>query len=341
MSAIGERDGARRLAVIADGSASKPETRWAATALLVAAIFAACSAPAPTSTAQPSLGPEPTASASATATAVPATAGPSPSPQRAEVSLDAAPGVPFAGDEVTLTIDAYLVQSSTFTHVASATVDFGDGSTGMLRGSCAALATVEHVYHRDGDYQPNVIALITCGVATTPDLSVASTSIHILPAAPPASATWPTCTTFQLHLAGDVIGAAAGTVGVLLTLQNRSAVSCTLRGYPGLQLVAPDGRLLPTTASPATTGGGVFPAVVPHRVALAPGAFASSELSYGDNPSGTASDEPYAVACPTSAWLRVTLPGTREYGTAAVALGACSGRLEVSPIVPGPNGIKF
>jgi hypothetical protein len=247
--------------------------------------------------------------------------------------------VPFAGDPVTLTIDAYL-DGSTGAQIAAATVDFGDGSSGTTTDSCIARPTIEHAYAA-GDYQPKVISARACQVATTADLADATTPVHVLPMASPESTTWPTCTIFQLHFTGETQGAAAGSVGVRVTLKNTSAAGCKIEGYPGLQLIAPDGRLLPTSTHQATTGSMTFPPVVPHRVALAPGGFASFDVGYGDNPSGAAANEPYSVACPASSWVRVILPGTHEYGTAALSMGACSGALDVSPIVPGPNGFSF
>jgi hypothetical protein len=317
--------------------------RPAAAAFLLAAIVGACGTPTPT--ARPSVRPTPTAVASATHTAatdpmMPPTPEPTSSTPTAAISLGSAPEVPFAGDLVTLTIDAYLALTDSSIEVASATVDFGDGSTGTTTGSCAADATIDHAY-TDGDYQPTVIAVSTCGLATTADLSHASTPIHVLPAASLVSATWPTCSTFQLHLTGESFGTMMGNGRASITLQNISRAGCKLQGYPGVQLVAPDGRLLPTTVQQATGGAYTFPPVVPHRVALGPGGFASFDLSYAGNPSGAAADEPYAVACPSSAWVRVILPGTREYGTAAVAMGACGGDVGVSPVVPGPNGFSF
>jgi hypothetical protein len=248
--------------------------------------------------------------------------------------------VPFAGDTVTLTIDAYLGSSSAFIQVSSATVDFGDGSTGTTTGSCVAEATIDHDY-RDGAYQPTVTAVTTCGLATTADLRYATTSVRVLPAATPETAAWPTCSTYQLRMTGEDFGTLMGNGRAAITLQNISAAGCNLQGYPGAQLVAANGRLMHTTAQQAATGSYTFPPVVPHRVALAPGALASFNLAYAGNPSGAASDEPYSVACPTSARVHVILPGTRGYGTATVALEACGGGLSASPIVPGPNGFTF
>ena len=120
-----------------------------------------------------------------------------------------------------------------------------------------------------------------------------------------------------------------------------SAHACTLVGYPAVVLVGADGQLLPTQATPATSGAYLFPAVVPHHVALAPGDVATFMLGYGDNPSGAGLSEPYAVACPVASAVRVILPGTHEFGTAIVSIAPCEGLVQVSPIVPGADRLTF
>jgi hypothetical protein len=318
-----------------------------AAALFLVTFVVACGNPTPTPTAEPSVAPTPTARALATPTSlvtvthtvvsdpmvVPTPELP-PSTPIAAISLWSAPQVPFAGEPVSLAIDAYLTDSAAVVQVASATVDFRDGSTGTTTGSCIAEATIDHDY-RDGTYQPTVTAVTTCGSATTADRRDATMSIRVLPAAPSVSATWPTCSTFQLHMTGENVGAALGNDDARISLQNTSPVSCTLDGYPSVQLVASDGRLLPTTARSATGGSYMFPPVIPHRVALAPGGYASFLLGYAEG------NEPNFVGCPTPAWVRVILPGTHEYGTAALAMGTCGGRVDVSPVVPGPNGFTY
>jgi hypothetical protein len=315
-------------------------TRQVAAALFVGAFVIACGTPGPTPTAKPSLStPAIVASASATAALPTPTPTVSPPTQTAAISLESSPAVPFAADPLTLTIDAYL-DGSTGAQIAGATVDFGDGSSGTTSDTCTARPTIEHAYTA-GDYQPKVISATACEGASATDLANATTPIHVLPVASPASASWPTCTTFQLPFTGETEGAAAGSISVRVALKNASAIGCTIEGYPGLQLIAPDGRLLPTSTHQAATGSMTFPAVVPHRVALAPGGFASFDVGYADNPFGAAANEPYSVACPASSWVRIILPGTHEYRTAALSMGACSGALDVSPIVPGPNGFSF
>jgi hypothetical protein len=124
-------------------------------------------------------------------------------------------------------------------------------------------------------------------------------------------------------------------------VQNVGTKGCALKGYPGLMIVGRNGTLLPTHVRRATTGAYSFPAVVPHTVALAPGEVGSFMIGYGNNPSGPAVNQPYDVACPRSVALRVIFPGTTQFGTAKVGIGACGGVLDVSPIVPGAAGVQF
>jgi hypothetical protein len=316
-----------------------------AAALLIGVTLGACGTPPPTATVPPtpppSPSPTPTAALpSASPTAISPASTSTPAAQPVGVGLDAAPSPAFTGDPVTLTVSGF-VPNSTSLRIATATVDFGDGSTATVSGSCAARVPTVHAYQRGGDYQPTVTALTGCAESPAANIAFTATTLHVFPSAPAASASWPVCSTFQLHLAGAWTGAGLGNVATQITLTNVSAHACTLKGYPGVLLVGADGRLLVTHATPATTGAYMFPAVVPHRVALAPGDVATFMLGYGDNPSGAGLTEPYEVACPVTSAVRVTLPGTHEFGTAIVSIAPCEGLVQVSPIVPGADRLTF
>ncbi|MGH2465393.1 MAG: DUF4232 domain-containing protein [Candidatus Limnocylindrales bacterium] len=322
-------------------------------AVLSAVLFVgACSTNPTPSATQPSptaLSRPPSAVPSAPS-AAPTRASPNASPQPSAagspVLLDAGFSPAYTGDRVTLTVDATRTGNRGDSPLpVTATVDFGDGSSGTT-SSCGAPATVEHVFSRGGHYQPKVTAASICEPLWTPDLSFSSTSLLVFPSAPAASATWPTCSTFQLGLTGRSLGGGMGNEHDLVALQNHSRTACKLDGYPGLRLVDADGLLLPTTVdrqplNQSPLGSQPRPPFVTHPVALLPGASASFELTYELNPSGPAGNEPYAVACPRSTWIRVTFPGTTQYGTVGLAAGACSGVLYVLPLVPGATGLSF
>ncbi len=319
--------------------------RITAAALIIGLAVGACAAPAPTAiastTQRPSSSPMPTVvlpSMSPTAISPAPTATPSAEP--VGVGLDAAPSPAFADDPVTLTVDG-LSPGATSLRIATATVDFGDGTTATVSGACAARLAVVHAYQRGGDYQPTVTAVSGCAGSPAANLASSTTTLHVFPSAPAASSGWPVCSTFQLHLAGGWSGAGLGNVATQITLTNVSAHPCTLSGYPGVVLIGAGGQLLLTHAAPATTGAYMFPAVATHRVALAPGGIATFMLGYGDNPSGPGLTEPYDIACPVTSAVRVILPGTHEFGTADVSIAPCDGVLDVSPIVPGADRLTF
>ncbi|HEX7949760.1 MAG TPA: DUF4232 domain-containing protein [Candidatus Limnocylindrales bacterium] len=226
--------------------------------------------------------------------------------------------------------------------IAQATVDFGDGTTGLVSQGCASASptlTAHHVYRVAGHLMLAVTAASLCEQGWQLNLSRGG-DIRVLASASAATAQWPACTTYQLAMSGLVIGAAAGSVGAVIRLTNVSQTGCNLSGYPGLQLVSPTGSLLPTHVRDATQDAALIPAITVARVALGPGDVAAFDVGYGDNPTV---DEPYAVACPTARWVRVILPGVGQYGTAQVPLAPCEGGVDVSPIFPGgdwigPNG---
>jgi hypothetical protein len=309
------------------------------TALAVAALIACgCASPIPTASAPTVPTPSPMRSTSAVLSASPTVFPPL---ARNPVDLEVSASPLFAGDRLTLTVTSSLGNAPASLLVGSASVDFGDGTIGTATGSCTNRASLDHAYHQGGDYVPKVTEVSACNPDAVADLSGTSARVHVFPAAPAASANWPVCSTFQLHLAGPWSGAGLGNVGVRITLRNVGAHGCTLKGYPGLDLVGRDGALLPTHVRRATTGAYMFPGIAPHTVALAPGEVGSFMIGYTDNPFGPAVNEPYEIACPPSVAVRVILPDTTQFGTAKVPMGACGGIVDVSPIVPGADGLQF
>jgi hypothetical protein len=225
--------------------------------------------------------------------------------------------------------------------MSAVTVDFGDGTSATAVGACAAEFDVDHAYATSGEFTATVTSATSCDADGTLDITNSVASVHVFPSAPAAAASWPTCTTFQLRLAGPWTGAGLGNVATLITLRNVSHRGCTLTGYPKVLLIAPGGAFLPTHQTDAVNGAYMFPGIAPHRVALAPGDFASFMIGYGDNPGGTDVYKPYEVACPPSVAVRVILPGTHQYGTASVGIGPCEVWVDVSPLVPGPSGLRY
>ena len=302
--------------------------------------------PAPSLRSEPPVEPVNVPSASNEATIVPispplSTATPS-QELAAATYIDSDLEVLFSGDRVAFTLGAWAGSPAADVPLTEATVDFGDGTTAMLAGSCSAAASpqkVMHVYQASGRFAARVASAQLCEPGRGLDLS-ATRPLLVLPSAAQSTHAWPTCTTFQIHITGIDKGAGLGNVGALFRLKNTSHDGCTLAGYPGIRLVSPTGALLRSDVRDAVDGDYLFPPIVPHLVALEPGGYAAFNLGYADNPSGQA-NEPYDVACPSAHWVRIVLPKTNQFGTARFAMAPCQGRVNVSAIFPGADWVGF
>jgi Protein of unknown function (DUF4232) len=226
-------------------------------------------------------------------------------------------------------------------------VALGDGSIATVTSACtgrslpppSAGLLVRHVYRHAGIVSASVTAATVCGhrPETGAGLAGASLSLRVLPAASAVSASWPQCRQSQLTTTATGEGAGLGHVGVLFTVRNTSSAGCRLEGYPSLQLLDSKGHPLPTTVLHAVSGAYLFPSVVPHSVALAPGAAGSFDLQYYDSPVGAAANQPYATACPVAAQVEVTMPNSAGHSVVAATMAPCEGQVLVSPVVPGAH----
>lgn len=321
--------------------------RRASVAWLAVGFLAACVTPAsptaPSSALPPTFAPS-IASPSPTTTS----ALTSPSPVlSADVAISPDIQVVYANENVALSASAFVISDKTAgtgpLEIASATIGFGDGTSGSVQQSCAGAAdrvALHHRYASPGDYKLTVSAATLCQTGWQLNLDTGE-GIRILPAPAVGTAGWPLCTTFQLKMTDGGTGAGLGNVATLIHLTNVSASGCNLAGYPDLRLISATGDLLPTEVHLATDGAYMFASMAIGRVALAPGEVASLEFGYTDNPFGDAANQPYDVACPPARWLRVTLPQNHQYGTAKVATAPCGGIVSVSPIYPGSAWIGF
>ena len=327
--------------------------RWRAIILaaVAAGVLAGCGTSPPVPAGRPSPAPEPAASQAAADT--PTASSPAPLSGTATAGtalyLTTSEQVPFTGDVVTLKVQASPGPGSThWLRLASVSISFGDGSAGSASQPCTSHRppavqglTIGHAYQRAGRFTALVTSARVCGRAGHPDVTGLTAPLRVLPTAPAASASWPACRPDELRVAARGTGAALGHVGALFTLHNTSRTSCRLFGYAGLRLLGRGGKPLPTTVHAAAAGTYLFPPVAPRRVALPPGAFASFDLQYGDNPAGGQASEPYAQACPAASQVQVTLPGAAASSVAPTAMAPCGGDVWISPIVPGRQGIAF
>jgi hypothetical protein len=120
----------------------------------------------------------------------------------------------------------------------------------------------------------------------------------------------------------------AGTLEVPITFTNTGSTTCSLFGYPGMQLKNSAGTNIPTTV---VRGGVTFgtPAAnaSPSRVTLGKGQQAQFTVHYSDVPVGN------ETSCPTSASALVTPPNDYSQLTVALQIGPCNnGTVHVSPV---------
>jgi hypothetical protein len=127
------------------------------------------------------------------------------------------------------------------------------------------------------------------------------------------------CTSGQLKPRPGQLSAATGRVIVAFSIVNRSASTCTLYGYPKVQMLNAHGAPMATHAIKVPPGSGTFFGNAPPEqvVTLTPGRKAWFWLIFAQptfvNPAG----------CPTSSALRITPSGTGR----GVTLTGSAGRL--------------
>ena len=125
-------------------------------------------------------------------------------------------------------------------------------------------------------------------------------------------------------------GGAAGSQGGAIGLTNNGSVTCTLFGYPGMQLLGTDGHPLPGEPLPTTVIRGQYEVVdtVPEQtVTLAPGAQARFYYMYSDTLGGGS-----PAVCPTASAIDITPPGAYNQLTVVTDIAPCEGHIWVSPV---------
>lgn len=138
-----------------------------------------------------------------------------------------------------------------------------------------------------------------------------------------------TCLASQLQIAPLQGNGAAGTIYQTVSLTNTSSATCTLDGYPGMQLLDAQGSSIPTNV--VRGGSPSFPTAAanqpPATVTLAPQQAAVFSLDYEDVPVG---DE---TSCPTSTKAQITPPNDTASAVVTLQITACGGgTVHVSPV---------
>jgi hypothetical protein len=167
----------------------------------------------------------------------------------------------------------------------------------------------------------------TKGPTTTGASPTTRASTTTSPGAPTTSTAAGPAQCATSALTGSVVGSsgAAGTIESTVALKYTGSASCTLAGYPGMQMIAASGASLPTVV--VRKGTYPFTAMAPATVALGPGQSAYFNVGYSDVPTGS------ETSCPTSASVQVTPPNAFDHLVMTAAFGACNGgTLVVSPV---------
>jgi len=139
---------------------------------------------------------------------------------------------------------------------------------------------------------------IACAGALVPAMGLAATvsAASAARAATPASV--PRCAPSALAVLSGRSTGAVGTIAAEFGFTNHSAKTCSLHGYPGVQMLTKSGKNLSTTDEKAP---GAF-SIEEKAVVLAPGKTAYFGVLYADQ-TGYAK-----LTCPTSAALKFTPP---------------------------------
>jgi hypothetical protein len=171
----------------------------------------------------------------------------------------------------------------------------------------------------------------TTGVSTTTARAPTSTTASTTTTAPTTTtAATAVCGGSALTMAAAGASAAAGTQEITFSLANASSMACTMRGYPGMQLLSSAGSDLPTTVD---RGGGLsFENVGVSAVTLAPGQVAYFNLGFSD----VVAEPP---ACSSATAAEITPPTATTHGqVSGLTIEACAnGTLHVSPVFGGTD----
>jgi hypothetical protein len=136
-----------------------------------------------------------------------------------------------------------------------------------------------------------------------------------------ANRTPASCTRDQLGVRSNGTNGAAGTVYGAWVFTNASDTTCTLDGYPDMQLFGHGGRPITTTVVQSLSPG-------PSLVTLQPGGSGTFRTSYS-----TVSASP--VPCKASAVAQITAPNAGAALYIPAVLQPCGGVVNVSAVRAG------
>jgi hypothetical protein len=177
--------------------------------------------------------------------------------------------------------------------------------------------------------QPTADTSTTSSSTSTSTTTTTTTTTTSPPSTSTTAAGLSTCQAPNLQIVPQQSNGAAGTIELTITMTNISTASCSLFGYPGMQLLSATGSPLPTMV---IRGGGPSFATAaanqpPTTIILAPQAVGAFGLSYSDVPVGN------ETSCPTSAKAEITPPNDFTSDIVVLAISPCGGgTVHVSPV---------
>jgi hypothetical protein len=142
-----------------------------------------------------------------------------------------------------------------------------------------------------------------------------------------------TCHNVQLAIRPQSSQGAAGHIALIYRIHNLSNRSCTLFGYPGVQLLDRNFISVPTTVHRGP--GGLVGAFVPRTVTLGAGGNAYFALGYSDVPVNNhpCSSARYLMIFAPNDFLPVVTYASAPRG----GLITCTGNVDVSPVTAHPR----
>jgi hypothetical protein len=143
-----------------------------------------------------------------------------------------------------------------------------------------------------------------------PVSAVADSAVRVI--APP-----PPCPDGAVTAEARRSGAGMSHYGLEIVLRNVSSTTCSLRGYPGVELLDATGH--PLSPAPRRGSSYIVQDKGPQTVVLAPGATAWFQIGGDDY------DNVHQKRCPESAAIGVFAPNTRQQLVVRERFPACSG----------------
>lgn len=134
------------------------------------------------------------------------------------------------------------------------------------------------------------------------------------------------CQTNQLSVRRVKEETGLGNVGVTYAFTNTGSSVCTLKGYPGFELLDTKGQKLKGVRVNWSEGTYFQKDMPPQQVTLAPGTQALFQIAYNN---GT---QYPGQSCPESTKVEITPPNAYQHFTLPEHIQTCWGKIEVTPV---------